>query len=171
MGFYDTPDYDYNAEAARQEAQRQAEYQAQRQANDNMNRAMYDNNGNNNGGGDWHVDAICFRIGFSETDANIIKCEYDRVLQRVFGGNPTQNTPKQYQAPRSNVRLGDPDGVIGSTFSVVRSVYFSLENTPVLNSLKLWAFVDSVVLRNNTNPVVQSYLSAVKKGVTTQTAQ
>lgn len=169
MGLYDRDDYDYNCDATARENQRQAEQQAQRQADYEYNRREY--GGNNNGGGDWHIDAICSVIGFTDAEANIIKCEYDSVFQGIFGGNPRYNSPEQYQSPRSTVRSGDPKGVTGFTFSVIRGLYFTCEHIPALNNLQLWAFVDSVVLRNSTNAIVSSYLEAVKQGVSPKTAQ
>lgn len=119
----------------------------------------------NNGGGDWHIDAWCEQLGFTKEDANIIKCEYDSFFQELFGGQPTSNTPKQYESLRKSVRRGDPKGVLGVLFKTVRTIYFALEKVPVANNLKLWAQIDCLVLSKSKNLVVKQYREALKKNV------
>lgn len=161
MGFYDTPDYDYNAEAAREQAARDAEYRARQAAETNLNRAMYESQ--SGGGGDWHIDLLCVQLQFTEDEANVIKSEYDRVFQKLLGGDATQNQPYQYTNRRTSVRQGDPKGIIGLIFSLIRSVYYSLENIPVVNNLRFWAWLDCIVLKRCDNPIVCRYIQALRK--------
>ena len=86
---------------------------------------------------DWHIDALCLRFGFSNDEANIIKSQYDCVLQGFFGGDTLENTPQQYELARKSTRDGDPAGFIGTVFSVSRKAYFAIENVPVINDLRL----------------------------------
>ncbi|MFK8186197.1 MAG: hypothetical protein AB8B99_22710 [Phormidesmis sp.] len=120
--------------------------------------------------GDWHIDALCIRVGFTHDEANIIKSQYDCVLQEFFGGNTAENTPQQYKLERKSTRNGDPTGLIGSVFSLSRKIYFALENVPVVNNLRLWAAIDRLILGRSNHPVVQNYLAAIAQGFTPRTA-
>lgn len=161
MGFYDTPDLDRAQQAAREQAARDAQYRAQQAAERDLNRAMYESQ--SSGGGDWHIDLLCVQLQFTEDEANVIKSEYDRVFQKLLGGDITQNEPSQYTNQRTSVRRGDPKGIIGLIFGFVRFVYYSLENIPVVNNLRFWAWLDCMVLLDSKEPIVQSYVKALQQ--------
>jgi hypothetical protein len=165
MGFYDTPDYDYNSQAAREANARAAEQRAAYEADQRFQHEKYNSPTiGGDDGGDWHIDAICVHLGFTNDEANVIKSQYDCALQGFFGGNTLENTPQQYESGRTPVREGDPLGLFGFLFRLARQMYFSLENVPVVNDLRLWAAIDRVVLSRSTNRIVQSYLEAIKQG-------
>ncbi|MGR3279137.1 hypothetical protein ACSYAD_29150 [Acaryochloris marina NIES-2412] len=168
MGFYDTPDYDYNAAAAREAAAREAEQRAAQAADQRFNNEMYGDSSYSSN--DWHIDAICVRLGFTDKEANIIKSQYDRVFQGLFGGAPLENTPQQYESERTPMRDGDPNGLLGFMFSIVRKVYFSLETVPVVNDLRFWAAIDQMVLSQCSHPTVERYLTAIQVGLSVKTA-
>lgn len=113
-------------------------------------------------GGDWHIDILCTLYGFTLEEAGTIKCEFDRTIQGIFGGNTSENQPTQYTIPRSPVRAGDPSGVIGWVFSVSRKMYFATEQVPFLNDLRLWSAIDCFVLRNSNDETVQRYIVALR---------
>jgi hypothetical protein len=168
MGFYDQDDLKRAGEAMKEYYDKLKESEAAQKAAYEFRKFAESQNANT--GGDWHIDAICAAIGFSDADANVIKSEYDQVFQGLLGGNTSANHPEQYGSPRTSVRQGDPNGLMGLVFSVVRATYFSVENVPVLNSLRFWALVDRLVLRNSSNPTVQNYVQALQQGLSLRSA-
>ncbi|TAE82379.1 MAG: hypothetical protein EAY76_03045 [Alphaproteobacteria bacterium] len=113
----------------------------------------------------WHSEKLCQLVGLSKEHTVIVISEINATLQTRFGGwvgKKSEMYLQQFVDFRRSAdghRFGDPDGLYGWVFTVARKGYYALEHVPFVNDLRIWARLDRFILRNNTNPVVQRYIS------------
>ncbi|TAE33671.1 MAG: hypothetical protein EAY65_04700 [Alphaproteobacteria bacterium] len=113
----------------------------------------------------WHSEKLCQLVGLSEEHTVIVIAEINATFQMKFGGWVGKKSEMYLQQfsdchrSADGHRFGDPDGLYGWFFTVARKGYYALEYVPFVNDLRIWARLDSFILRNNTNPVVQRYIS------------